>query len=105
MLTLACVSLHHGRLFHASGPNRSDDRRIGMVIRYVTPAVKQQVGERDYAMLVRGADRGGHWINVAAPLRPFEPEALALYETIQAEHVKILGQGVKSGAALYQGAG
>lgn len=29
--------LHHGRVFHASGPNTSADRRIGVAIRYVTP--------------------------------------------------------------------
>jgi chlorinating enzyme len=29
------MSLHHGRCFHASGPNISDDRRIGLAIRYV----------------------------------------------------------------------
>ncbi len=33
------MSLHHGRYFHASGQNRSSDRRIGLAIRYVTPAV------------------------------------------------------------------
>ena len=48
------MSLHHGRMFHASGPNSSGDRRIGCAIRYVTPGVKQLVAERDYAMLVRG---------------------------------------------------
>ena len=29
-------SMHHGHLFHASGPNTSDDRRIGMAIRYIS---------------------------------------------------------------------
>ena len=29
------MSLHHVRLFHGSGPNRSLHRRIGYVIRYI----------------------------------------------------------------------
>ena len=33
------MSFHHGRTFHASSPNNSDDRRIGLAIRYVTPGV------------------------------------------------------------------
>ena len=36
------MSLHHGRCFHASGPNMSDDRRIGLAIRYVTPEVRHE---------------------------------------------------------------
>ncbi len=50
------VSLHHVRIFHASPPNRSDDRRIGFAIRYIPTHVKQIVGKRDSAMLVRGVD-------------------------------------------------
>ena len=39
------MSLHHGRCFHASGPNMSDDRRIGLAIRYVTPEVRHEALE------------------------------------------------------------
>ncbi len=48
------LSLHHGRMIHGSGPNHSDDRRIGFVIRYVNPDVLQEVAQKDYAMLVEG---------------------------------------------------
>ena len=64
------MSLHHGRCFHASAPNTSNDRRIGMAIRYVTPEVRQADLARDYAMLVRGRDAHQGWINVAAPSGP-----------------------------------
>ena len=30
------ASLHHGHLFHASGPNTTDDRRIGVAIRFIS---------------------------------------------------------------------
>ena len=55
------MSLHHGHLFHASNPNMSADRRIGLVIRYVTPAMKQSSGQTTFAHLVAGEDRFGHF--------------------------------------------
>ena len=60
------ASLHHGHLFHASGPNRTGDRRIGAAIRYITPTMKQQSGVRPLAALVSGEDRYGHF-RVAPP--------------------------------------
>ena len=47
------ASFHHGRLLHASAPNCSDERRIGLVVNYIAPHVRQTVARRDYAMLVR----------------------------------------------------
>jgi len=93
-------SIHHGRMFHYSGPNVSDDRRIGVVIRYVTPEIKQLVGRRDYAMLMRGIDAKQNWISVAPPLADFEPRALVLYETILADQSEALTQGAED-VALY----
>ena len=84
------VSLHHGRIFHASGPNQSDQRRIGLAIRYVTPAVKQEVGDRDYAMIVRGIDNSGNWIHVAPPSVDFDPNNLPLYQQIREEQTRVL---------------
>jgi ectoine hydroxylase-related dioxygenase (phytanoyl-CoA dioxygenase family) len=55
------MSLHHGHLFHASNPNTSADRRIGLVIRYVTPSMKQASGQTAFAHLVAGEDRFGHF--------------------------------------------
>lgn len=60
------ASLHHGHLFHASGPNRSNDRRIGAAIRYITPSMRQKSGDRALVTLVSGSDRHGHF-TVAGP--------------------------------------
>lgn len=95
------MSFHHGRTFHASGPNRSNDRRIGLAIRYVTPAVRQSDLGRDYAMLVRGRDLAQGWINMAPPAREFEPSALALYEEVLAHQAKVLAAGASNDVALY----
>ena len=97
------MSLHHGRMFHASGPNVSDDRRIGCAIRYVTPGVKQLVGERDYAMLVRGADTNRNWINVAPPASAFDADAMALYNRIMQDQSAALTAGATQTVGLYAG--
>ncbi len=96
------MSLHHGRCFHASAPNNSGDRRIGVAIRYVTPDVRQADMARDYAMLVRGQDRQQGWINVAAPSALFEPRALALYDEVLAAQSAVLAAGAEADVALYQ---
>ncbi len=55
------MSLHHGRTLHASRPNHSKHRRIGLVIRYIATSMRQAGGERPIASLVRGKDRYGHF--------------------------------------------
>ena len=55
------MSLHHGRVFHASNRNGSGDRRIGLAIRYIPTRMKQMAGASLCATLVRGEDRYGHF--------------------------------------------
>lgn len=95
------VSLHHGRTIHGSGPNRSDDRRIGFVIRYVNPKVMQEVAQKDYAMLVRGADRARHFIHYAPPRTLFAPEHLALYEEMREAQKQAMMAGANKQSFLY----
>ena len=73
-------SLHNGRLAHASSPNRSNDRRIGLSLHYMPPHTKQIVGEWDSAALVRGEDRFGHFLPTLVPARDFDPKAVAFHE-------------------------
>jgi ectoine hydroxylase-related dioxygenase (phytanoyl-CoA dioxygenase family) len=61
------ASLHHGYLFHSSGPNRTDDRRIGAAIRYISPAMQQKTGDRSLVALVSGEDRYGHFTVAGSP--------------------------------------
>lgn len=97
------MSLHHGLMFHGSGPNTSSDRRIGVVVRYVNPNARQEVAERDYAMLVRGADRTGNFINIAPPADYFEPHALKLYDQIREDQLKALSAGLDGKTKMYAG--
>ena len=71
-------SLHHIRLAHGSRPNRSDDRRIGIAIRYMAPHVRQVGVAEDSALLVRGTDEYRHFAPDQLPTRDYEPWALAL---------------------------
>ena len=86
------ASLHHVRLIHGSGPNRSDDRRIGFAVRYIPTHVRNVVG-RDFAALVRGVDAYGHFNRERRPERDLEPEALAAYEAANASHNAVLYAG------------
>lgn len=96
------MSLHHGLTFHGSGPNTSDDRRIGFAIRYLKPAVQQLDADRDFAQLARGVDMEGNFIHYAPPVRDFSPESLKLYGRIRAEQAKALAKGAKGEVSLYQ---
>ena len=55
------ASMHHGHLFHASGPNKTNDRRIGCAIRYIKPSMKQLTGDLSLVTLVSGVDNYGHF--------------------------------------------
>lgn len=98
------MSLHHGRCFHASGPNLSDDRRIGLVIRYVTPGVREQAGGRDYAMLVRGVDDCGGWTNIAGARSLLHPVDIALYDRILTDQAATMAKGAEDRVASFRAA-
>ena len=76
------VSLHHGKLLHASAPNRTDERRIGLSIQFIAPHVRQTVARKDYAMLVRGEDRYRHFEHVPAPSDDLSEAALMWHNRI-----------------------
>lgn len=95
------MSLHHGRCFHASGPNGTDDRRIGLAIRYVTPGVRSEAPGRDYAMLVRGVDADRGWFNLAGPRGLFHPTDLAIYDRILRDQAAALTSGATQSVAQY----
>jgi len=98
------MSLHHGRLFHASGPNVTDERRIGFVIRYIRPDTPKQSDAPGFAMLAQGADRTLSRINVAPPAGSFTPAALALYEEVLAAQAKTLAAGAEGKVGFYAAA-
>ena len=74
------ISLHNVRLAHASDPNRSEDRRIGLSMHYMPTRTKQTVGEWDSAALVRGTDRFGHFKQPPRPAKDMDPAAVQFHE-------------------------
>lgn len=55
------ASFHHGWTLHASRPNTTTDRRIGLNIQYLATSVRQTAHDLDTAMLVRGNDTYHHF--------------------------------------------
>lgn len=84
------MSLHNVRIAHASNPNRSADRRIGIAIRYMPPQTRQQLAEWDSAALVRGEDRYGHFVHEPSPSRDFDPACVAFHEKTMANLLSFL---------------
>ena len=79
------ASFHHGWTLHASMPNRSDDRRIGLNVQYIAPHVRQTKHDLDTAMMVRGVDRYGHFgqdIPAETNLDPAALERQRAYEEL-----------------------
>lgn len=94
------MSLHHGLMIHGSGPNTSEDRRIGVVIRYVSPQARQLSGRREYALPVRGENHGS-FEPTPVPEVPFSASSLALYDRILAHQSVELAAGAEGQVALY----
>ncbi len=83
------ISLHNIRTVHASAPNQSENRRIGIAIRYISPDVKQINADGDSAWLVRGEDTEGNFIHETPPEADMDAAAMAEHDRIMA-----LRQGV-----------
>jgi ectoine hydroxylase-related dioxygenase (phytanoyl-CoA dioxygenase family) len=61
------MSLHNVRVLHGSGPNRSRGKRVGFVVRFVSPEARP-LEIRPPAVLVRGRDSRGHFELLEPPL-------------------------------------
>ena len=89
------LSLHHGHLFHASGPNNTDAWRMGIAIQYLAPSMRQVVAQRDFAQLVRGEDRYRHFEELPRPRVDFDPDGIAAYERASTSQRDALFQGAE----------
>jgi non-heme Fe2+,alpha-ketoglutarate-dependent halogenase len=80
------VSLHHTLIAHGSGPNRSDDWRIGIGISYIPTRVRHIGPTRLSATLARGTDRFHHFDHEAAPQAELDAAALAVHADSQSRY-------------------
>ena len=88
------ASMHHGHLFHASGPNTTNDRRIGSSIRYIKPAMKQRSGDRLLVALVSGKDEYGHFTIAGEPKGRLAEEDFELCRCDSEIKRRVLYEGV-----------
>ena len=95
------MSLHHGLMIHGSGANTSDDRRIGVVMRFLSPHVKKPNNAPDYGVAMRGNCDTGNFTLCHAPKGLFNPEDLLIYEEIRTEQAKVMMAGAEGKAAMY----
>ena len=72
------ASFHHVFTPHASGPNRSDDYRIGLQAVFIPTSVHHRDG-RESAMLVRGRDDYGHFESEPRPHANLDDAARAAH--------------------------
>ena len=93
------MSLHDIRIAHGSGPNRSDERRIGFSVQYIPTSVRQAKSNEDYAALVRGEDHYGHFTLTTPPVHSMDADAVAIHERASAATREILYQGAEQKTA------
>lgn len=89
------ASLHNVRTTHGSSPNRGDDRRIGLAIRYLAPHVRQVKADQDSAWLVRGGDADGHFVHETPPKGDMDPAAVAEHTRVMKLRQDVLYEGVE----------
>ena len=83
------MSLHHIRTIHSSGPNKSQDRRIGMVLRYCATHVYQTKGS-DTAVLVAGRDDHGNFQLLDRPQQDFGEKESLMHQDATQKLAKII---------------
>ena len=88
------LSLHYVRTVHASEPNQSSERRIGVAVRYITPDVSQVNGDVDSAWLVRGGDTHGNFVLETPPVADMDDAARAEHARIMQLRQSVLYKGV-----------
>ncbi len=89
------ASVHHGHLFHASGPNTTNDRRIGAAIRYIAPSMKARSDPQTEVQLIAGEDRYGHFTIVPPPTERLSEADFAAVAGNMAVREGVLYDGAK----------
>ncbi len=85
------ASFHHGWTLHASMPNQSNDRRIGLNVQYLATHVHQTKHNLDTAMLVRGEDKYHHFADDIPAETDLDPAAIARQIELENRYMEIAG--------------
>ena len=87
------ASFHNVATAHGSGPNHTDDRRIGLSLHYMPTDTRQTLADWDSAALVRGEDRHHHFDHAPRPARDLDPEVMAYHSRSAAALQRIVYDG------------
>ena len=89
------MSLHHPKVVHGSGLNKSRDRRIGFVVQsYIGTNVDQVLGKM-YVQLARGKDTFNYHENVAKPIELMNQKDILIRKKANEELSKIFYNGAE----------
>ncbi len=100
-LPTGSMSLHHGLTIHGSGPNASDDRRIGVAIRYISADMEKADNGVDYAIPARGDCSNAAFQAYSQPAGIFDAAGMKIYDEIRTEQAKVMMAGAKKTSAIY----
>ena len=90
------VSFHNVRTAHGSGPNRTNDRRIGLSLHYMPPHTEQTLSEWDSASLVRGTDQYRHFEHCPQPSADLEANAVEFHKRASDAMREIIYKGSRT---------
>jgi hypothetical protein len=88
------MSLHDAHILHGSAPNRSQEKRVGFVVRFVTPETRPLTG-RPPVILARGSDPLNHFRVVDPPTESKSEQALAQMKESAALHLESMLQNLR----------
>ena len=95
------LSLHHGLMIHGYGSNTSDDRRIGVVIRYISPHVQKPNNACDYGVPLRSQCDTENFNRCAPTKVLFHSNNIIQYEKIREDQIKITMARARGKTAMY----
>jgi len=96
ILNAGQMSLHHPKIVHGSGVNKSKERRIGFVIQsYIGSNVEQVLGKM-YVQKVRGEDSFNYHDHIERPSVTMEQNAVIIKKKANDELSKIFYSGLKN---------
>ena len=90
---------HHESVVHGSGPNNASHPRVGFVIHYIAPHVRETRIEGASAMIARGRDTHGYWTREPEPKMDFDPECIDLMLKTRARFKEATNDKVAQGIA------
>jgi ectoine hydroxylase-related dioxygenase (phytanoyl-CoA dioxygenase family) len=85
------ATFHHGWTLHASMPNMSDDRRIGLNVQYLATHVRQTKHDGDSAMLARGEDTYHHFKTDTPATSDLDPKAMEHQAELERMYIETAG--------------